>query len=124
VFPGNYEDYVWRKQRAADGGEAFEATTKTAPTLSDVPGYASPKEEPRKRMNPIKLKQFQERCQRLESEIAKLEDGIADCEQKLQSFVSAEETQRQTDLLAQHRADLAARMSEWEDLSQAMEVSG
>ena len=57
-------------------------------------------------MNPIKLKQLQDRCQQLEEEIADLEEGIADCERQLQSFVSAEETQRQTDLLAERQADL------------------
>ncbi len=75
-------------------------------------------------MNPIKMKQLQDRCQQLESEIAELEEGIADCELRLQSFVSAEETQRQTDLLAARREDLATRMVEWEDLSQSLETSG
>jgi len=117
VFPGNYEDYLWRKQRAAEGEDGQAAQVASAPTLSDVPGYASPKDESRKRMNPIKLKQLQDRCQQLEEEIANLEEGIADCERELQSFVSAEETQRQTDLLAQNRADLASRMAEWEELS-------
>jgi len=124
VFPGNYEDYMWRKQRAAEGEDGQAAQVASAPTLSDVPGYESPKAESRKRMNPIKLKQLQDRCQQLEEEIAELEGGIADCELKLQSFVSAEETQRQVDLLARHREDLAARMAEWEELSQALETSG
>ena len=75
-------------------------------------------------MNPIKLKQLQDRCQQLEADIAELEEGIADCEGQLQLFVSAEETQRQTDLLAQRRADLVALMSEWEELSQTLETSG
>jgi ATP-binding cassette subfamily F protein 3 len=75
-------------------------------------------------MNPIKLKQLQDRCQQLEVDIAELEEGIADCEGQLQLFVSAEETQRQTDLLAQRRADLVALMSEWEELSQTLETSG
>ena len=83
-----------------------------------------PMAEPRKRMNPIKLKQLQDRCHQLEADISELEEGIADCERQLQSFVSAEETQRQTDLLAQRRADLVALMSEWEELSQTLETSG
>src|SRR5271165_3581757 len=126
VFPGNYEDYVWRKQRAAEdeSADASGENRNHVPTLSDVPGYAPSKAEQRKRMNPIKMKQMQDRCQQLEAEIANLEDGIAACERELQSFVSAEETQRQTDLLAQHRADLATVMAEWEELSQALETSG
>ena len=125
VFPGNYEDYLWRKQRAAEdeSADASGESRNHVPTLSDVPGYTS-KAEPRKRMNPIKMKQMQDRCQQLESDIANLERGIAVCEHELQSFVSAEETQHQTDLLAQHRADLATVMAEWEELSQALETSG
>ena len=124
VFPGNYEDYLWRKQRAADGEDPAEVASKSVPTLSDVPGYVAPQDETRKRMNPIKQKQLQDRCQQLEQEIASLEEGIAACELKLQSFFSAEETQRQTDLLARQRTDLASRMAEWEDLSQALETGG
>jgi ATP-binding cassette subfamily F protein 3 len=124
VFPGNYEDYQWRKQRAADGEDAADASSKGAPTLSDVPGYISPQEGPRKRINPIKMKQLQDRCQQMEAQIAELEEGIADCELRLQSFVSAEETQRQVDLLARRRGELAALMVEWEELSQALETSG
>jgi ATP-binding cassette subfamily F protein 3 len=123
VFPGNYEDYQWRKQRSAED-KSGESSVRPDPTLSDVPGYTEQKSESRKRLNPIKMKQMQERCQQMEEEIAVLEDGIAECEHELQSFVSAAETQRQTELLAQRRADLVALMAEWEGLSQALETSG
>jgi ATP-binding cassette subfamily F protein 3 len=122
VFPGNYEDYQWRKQRAAEGEDVTDASSKHAPTLSDVPGYTPAKDEARKRINPIKLKQLQERCQQLESEIADLETQIAKCEYALQSFVSPEETQHQVDLLAQCRTDLAKMIDEWEELSTVMEI--
>jgi prefoldin subunit 5 len=74
-------------------------------------------------MNPIKLKQMQERHQQVEQGIASLEDGIAECERELQSFVSAEETLRWTELLAQRRSELEVMMSEWESLSQELEGS-
>jgi ATP-binding cassette subfamily F protein 3 len=126
VFPGNYEDYVWRKQRA-DGSAPADAVSDWAPTLSDVPGYSEQKsqsKQPKKRINPIKRKQMQERHQEIEEAIAELEKGIAECEYALQSFVSAEETQRQTDLLARRRAQLQPLMSEWEELSQSLETVG
>jgi ATP-binding cassette subfamily F protein 3 len=121
VFPGNYEDYQWRKQRgSAPEGEAEQ--TAWAPTLSDVPGYEQKSQgQSKKRINPIKLKQMQERHQLVEQGIATLEDGIAECEHELQSFVSAEETQRWTDLLATRRGELEALMLEWESLSQELE---
>jgi ATP-binding cassette, subfamily F, member 3 len=135
VFPGNYEDYLWRKQRGSDdhGG----ASSDDYPTLSDVPGYVqkydqagAPKpaadsdngnsNNARKRINPIKLKQMQDRQQEVEAEIARLEQGIAQCELELQSYVSAEDTQHQTDLLAQYRSQLAEKMEDWEELSNAL----
>ncbi len=122
VFPGNYEDYLWRKQRAAEGEDSEIAKVASAPTLSDVPGYTALKDEPRKRLNPIRMKQLQERCQQLESEIADMEAQIAKCEHALQSFVSPEETQRQVDLLAQSRTDLAKMIEEWEELSTVLEI--
>jgi len=126
VFPGNYEDYLWRKQHGANDSSADSSGVNNTdyPTLSDIPGYIEQKSEPRKRLNPIKLKQMQDRCQQMEEQISGLEDGIAECERELQSFVSAQETQRQTDLLAKRRADLAVLIAAWEELSQALEISG
>jgi ATP-binding cassette, subfamily F, member 3 len=129
VFPGNYEDYLWRKQRetspeSADESASGNGSGNWAPTLSDVPGYAEQKTQSKKRINPIKLKQMQDRHQQVEEDIARLEDGIAECERELQSFVSVEETARWTDLLAKRREQLKPLMVEWEELSQAMEVSG
>jgi hypothetical protein len=46
------------------------------------------------------------------------------CETALQSFVSAEETQRQTQALAQRKGDLQSLMKEWEELSGAIETAG
>ena len=140
VFPGNYEDYLWRKQRAGSGEDGSTGMASDYPTLSDVPGYvqkydhaATPKpaaaseptngnsEGSKKRINPIKLKQLQDQQQQIEEEIARLEQGISQCEFELQSYVSAEETQRQTDLLAQYRLELAEKMEDWEDLSTALQ---
>jgi ATP-binding cassette subfamily F protein 3 len=120
VFPGNYEDYQWRKQRGIEDQNG-ESASRPDPTLSDVPGYFEQKSESRKRLNPIKMKQMQERCQQLEAEIAELEEGISNCERELQSFVSAGETQRQTALLAQRQNDHARLMKEWEELSSVLE---
>src|SRR5579883_1228657 len=84
VFPGNYEDYLWRKQRQEAGENDAEQAAWT-PTLSDVPGYLDRKAQTpaKKRVNPIKLKQLQERHQQVEQEIAELEGGIAECEREL-----------------------------------------
>ena len=75
-----------------------------------------------KRLNPIKLKQMKERVQEVEEEITRHEAAIATAETALQSFVSVEETQRQTDLLNRAKADMERTMQEWEELSQLLEA--
>jgi ATP-binding cassette subfamily F protein 3 len=146
IFPGNYEDYLWRKQ----GGQ------QVAPTLDDVPGAhkaeptlgaplpaeavrsrdsnahapqndgngssAAP-DQPKKRLNPIKRKQMEDRVSELEEGISRAEDEIARLETALQSFVSAEQSQRQSTELEQRKASHGRLIQEWESLSQELEVS-
>ena len=74
-----------------------------------------------RRINPQRLRQMQERCTELEDVIARAEADIAGCEDALSHFVSAEETQRQTDLLAEKRRELESLMGEWEELASVLE---
>jgi ATP-binding cassette subfamily F protein 3 len=148
VFPGNYEDYLWRKQ----GGQ------HVAPTLDDVPGAAKPKSDmgtpllasvarsgssetashqpsngnpspdgndgiAKKRLNPIKRKQIEDRVHELEEEINRTESAIANLETELQNFVSADESQRQSEELKQHKASYASLMKQWEQFSQELSNS-
>jgi ATP-binding cassette subfamily F protein 3 len=151
VFPGNYEDYLWRKQ----GGQ------HVAPTLDDVPGAAGSRagskpemgapllagvarsgkgtasepangnsgsnvatEASKKRLNPIKRKQMEDRVHELERNISGVEAAIADLETAMQHFVSADESQRQSQELDRHKASYAALMKEWEEFSQELSNSG
>jgi ATP-binding cassette, subfamily F, member 3 len=75
-------------------------------------------------VNPIKKKQMEDRLHEIEEEIARAETAVALCEAGLQSFVSAEETQRQTQELAGHKDTLQHLMREWEDLSGMLETAG
>jgi len=139
VYRGNYEDYRWRK----------EGRSAATPTLDDVPMRASrngsapseksklttdhgssfqsnsivSEESPGKRLNPIRRKQMEGRVHQLEENIAHIEAQIADCETGLLTFVSADETQRQTQELQLHRSELASLMAEWEMLSQDLEAA-
>lgn len=79
--------------------------------------------EPKKRLNPIKRKQMEDRVTELEEEIGHTEEAIARLETALQSFVNAEETQRQSLELDQSKASHATLVAEWEALSQELEVS-
>jgi ATP-binding cassette subfamily F protein 3 len=152
IFPGNYEDYLWRKE----GGQ------HVAPTLDDVPkpvisgqgsgarttetshvagaqllaqeadqptnggqaiGKTLAEEPPKKRLNPIKRKQMEDRVQELEREISQTESAIAQLETALQNFVSAEESQRQSQELEQQKAAHTAFIKEWEDAAEALQAS-
>ena len=114
VYPGNYEDYLWRKQ---GGGQAMAVTEVTVETN----GRPAPK-LPEKRVNPIKMRQMEERRQTVEKEVARLETEIAAHESALANFVSVEETHRVTDLLEACRSQLGKLMTEWEELAQALET--
>ena len=133
IFPGNYEDYLWRKQ----GGQ------HVAPTLADVPGHAAKSESStpvpaapsngnhssaesipdpaKKRLNPIKRKQLEDRVRELEEEISKTETVITNLETAMQNFVSADESQRQSQELDQRKASHAALIEEWEGLAATLQ---
>ncbi len=72
-------------------------------------------------VNPIKVKQMEDRLSALEAESERLEVEIAELEEALQSFVNASETARQMGLLEEKRARLAGALEEWEALSVEME---
>jgi ATP-binding cassette, subfamily F, member 3 len=149
IFPGNYEDYLWRKQ----GGQ------HVTPTLEDVPGLdlvgekraalkpvvgsngdssAAEKnslppsgngsgstqiEAPKKRLNPIKRKQLEDRVHELEAQIVGAEAEIAHLETALQNFVSADESQRQSEELGRRKSAHAAMIEEWEGLGESLQES-
>ena len=124
VYPGNYEDYRWRKEGgAAELQKAVSSPANSQPTNGNVNGQPPKSEDPAgKRLNPIKRKQMEDRVHELESEINRLEDAIAECESALQSFVSAEETQRVTHELGERKTELQKRLAEWEELGQVLQT--
>ncbi|MGA9354178.1 MAG: ABC-F family ATP-binding cassette domain-containing protein [Terriglobales bacterium] len=138
LYPGNYEDYLWRKQGGAAKqaaaiqkdlaaksaakapakieGRAAEEVKAAAPTNGNA-GTVESSESKGKRLNPIKRQKMEDRLREIEEEISKTEAAIALTESLLQTFVSAEETQRQTQELATRKNDLRELMNEWEELS-------
>jgi ATP-binding cassette subfamily F protein 3 len=114
VFPGNYEDYLWRKE---GGGSLPEAAKSPLPAAV----AESAKGSPDKRLNPIKLRQMQERRVTIEQEVSRLEAQIAEYEATLANFVSVEETRRTSELADACRSELTALLSEWEEVAQQLE---
>ena len=125
VYPGNYEDYLWRKEGGAAAlQKAVTSPANSQPTNGNANGQPAKSEDSAaRRLNPIKRKQMEDRVHELESEINRLEDAIAECEAALQTFVSAEETQRVTQELGRaRRSNCRAGMAEWEELGQALQA--
>ena len=151
IFPGNYEDYLWRKQ----GGQHVVPTLEDVPgarsdpllakaarsgapqakigalrvSEASVPAYGNDSSEaavataaPKKRLNPMKRKQMEDRVNELEEEISRVEAAIAHCETALQNFVGADESQRQAQELEQHKANQAVLVGEWEELARVLET--
>ena len=113
-FPGNYEDYLWRKQ---GGGSGAVTAQESAPEP-----HAAPVEQ-KKRVNPMKLNKLRERMREVERQVAALESEIRQHEAALADFKSAEETMRLADLVSARRSELETRVAEWEKLSAALEAS-
>ena len=118
VFPGNYEDYQWRKQ----GGPILPSTDGAA-AESLLPASTRLRPKPAdKRVNPIRLRQMEERRHAIEQEVARLEAEIANHESELANYVSPEETRRLVGILEARRQNLGMLLAEWEDIAQAIEA--
>jgi ATP-binding cassette, subfamily F, member 3 len=125
VFPGNYEDYVWRKEgKQQPAPEPEPAPKPSAPpdgtkALAPRPARA----DTARRLNPIKLRQMRERRREIEDEVTRLEVEIADYERSLANFNGAQETVRVHDLLQARRTDLEHLMAEWEQVARTIEAN-
>jgi ATP-binding cassette, subfamily F, member 3 len=128
VYPGNYEDYLWRKQGgSAKQDETIRQQLKSheaaapAPANGNQGAAESVPNAKAKRMNPIKRKKMEDRIRELEGEISRAETVIAQCETALQDFDSADESQRQSQELDRQKAAHASFIKEWEELSQSLQ---
>jgi len=126
VYPGNYEDYLWRKSGGGSMASAVEeaGATRSAALESPAADPAGASQDATRRVNPIVLRRMKERAESLEESIARLETEIAGYETELAGFKSAGASIRLTALLEQHRLDLAGLMTEWEEVSNQIESAG
>jgi ATP-binding cassette subfamily F protein 3 len=145
VYPGGYEDYLWRKQGGpaqvaaslADSlkpaqshnavilSEAHRAESKD-PDESDLADTAStihpptPK-APVKRLNPIRQRQLEDRVALIEGELSAIDSRVAAAEEHLGHYTSAEDSQRTASELEDLRALRTALTAEWESLASQLE---
>jgi ATP-binding cassette subfamily F protein 3 len=119
IYPGNYEDYLWRKQGGAAQLERsiLGLEPKTRAKSESPP---QPSENKTKRLNPIKRKHMEQRLGELEAAISRLETSVADCELSLSSFLSTDQSERQGRELLALKEELRQHLSEWEQLSHAL----
>jgi ATP-binding cassette subfamily F protein 3 len=117
VYPGNYEDYLWRK---AGGPEQIAAQTVVVVAEPEPVAVAA---DSKKRVNPMKLQKLQTRLRAVELEVASLESEIARHDAELADFKSVEETVRVSEIVAERRKQLEARVAEWERVSAELEGS-
>ena len=75
VFPGNYEDYLWRKS-----GKPLDIPLVELAGYGCAACHASEPEKPAKRVNPMKVQKLKERCGSIEGDIARTEAEIATLE--------------------------------------------
>jgi len=129
IYPGNYEDYLWRKQGGPDQMTAkiSEEISKSFAPPAPAPAVTTPAQEPEsaanlvKRLNPIKLKQLEDRLRFTEEEIPRLETAITAVEERLGNFVSAEQSQKDAAELDTLRDQRQSLLTEWEELSLTLE---
>jgi ATP-binding cassette, subfamily F, member 3 len=117
VYPGNYEDYLWRK---GGGSSPIVSNGTSGAALEPEPPPVSA--EPKKRVNPMKLEKLKTRLREVEQRVADLESEIQQHEAALADFKSADETIRITAALEARRKDLEQSVAKWEELSAQMET--
>jgi ATP-binding cassette subfamily F protein 3 len=125
IFPGNYEEYIWRKEGGAQAMEARIVAQQKTPTLDDVPKPIEVAAAPaKKRINPIKLKQLQDRVVGLEKSIADAEGEIAELEAALANYSSASDPVRTAQRLDALRTQHEGFLAEWEKTSEELAAAG
>ena len=122
-YPGNYEDYLWQKEGRAPRSNSPEPETVFEDSSG---GNGKPKEAeaPAKKLNPILLRQMQERSQELEEEIARAESEVSSCERELGNFRSAEESIRLSRKIEELRRGIEEMLREWEQLQLELDEPG
>jgi ATP-binding cassette subfamily F protein 3 len=155
IYPGNYEDYLFRKQGGipTNTAELKAKLTRDSSTNAhidpatgmfkevkqvgsvappppvesthEIEGSLEPVTSPPKpnvkRLNPIKLKQLEDRVAAIENELPQLEDRIAQATQQQSVFTTAEAAVQLAADLDALRERHAALNVEWEELGMQLE---
>ncbi|MCC6265145.1 MAG: ABC-F family ATP-binding cassette domain-containing protein [Bryobacterales bacterium] len=127
-YAGSFAEFLDYKARMAardavgngDAGNGNGAGgAKVAPV--EIPAANGEAKRPR-RLNPIRMRQMEDRRSELEEEAARLESAITETEASMAVYVTAEQSLRQSNELDKLRERLDAAMQEWAEVSEAIEA--
>jgi ATP-binding cassette subfamily F protein 3 len=119
-YPGNYEDYLWQKERRESGELASNSELQHAQMTAAL-GKREEPETPSKKLNPILIRKMRKHREELEEEIARCEAEIAAHELELADFKSAQESIRLAALIDDRRTHLREMMKDWEQIETTLE---
>jgi ATP-binding cassette, subfamily F, member 3 len=129
-YLGNYEDYLYKKKiEQQENGRDSRTETVTAPNAQVENGTLGERErQAKKRANPIKIQQLNEKIAGIESEIHQRETRIAVLAQMLATETLYRDYQLFRATMEEHdtlREELTRFMEEWERLqTQLAELTG
>jgi ATP-binding cassette subfamily F protein 3 len=121
IYPGNYADYLWRKQGGAEQTPTLDDVLIGVPPAVPIP--MPPPAPAAKRINPLKLQQMRKQAKEMEDRIAELEREIQAGELALSSYPGADEAVQLVAQIAAQREELEGVMSGWEEVSQQIEAT-
>jgi len=115
-YPGNYEDYLWQRQRSA-------AEMVDSPEKARGPELGAPERrgEHEKKANPISIRKMEQQRDELENQISCCEAEITSLELELGQFKSAEQSIRVAALIDENRTRLREMTERWEQLIVTLE---
>lgn len=117
-YPGNYEDYLWQKERSAGG-----VVGQNGRPALNLPASANRgiREQRTKKSNPMAIRNMEKERDELTEQISRCEAEITRLELELGHFKSAEESIRLAALIDAQRTRLKGMTQRWEQIVVALE---
>ena len=126
IYPGNYEDYLWKTGRNA---KEAEAQPEAGISVSLQAALSAANEEQngdrsaaRKRMNPLQADRLREQVAEIEGKIARLEEEAGELQRQLSDFKDHEQSAKVLGRMEQLRSRIAQQEQKWEELTEKLEM--
>jgi ATP-binding cassette, subfamily F, member 3 len=118
-YPGNYEDYLWQKEKGAM--PMADSSARARSVESDGSGRREEQEKRAKKSNPMAIRRMEKQRDELEEQISRCEAEITSLELELGQFKSAEESIRVAARIEDQRSRLKELTERWEQLVVVLE---